>query len=362
MKKKNLLAVILVAALMTATLSACGSSSSGSTSSSSNGSATSSSSGSSSRMNETITAASGDVVPSVDELMTKIPDGTTLKIGYLAQNETDQFNVYMGQALEKEAAKYNKKVEVALQDAQSQAANQVSEAENMIAQDVDAVIINAVDQDASAPALTALKNAGIPVISLNTVLSNNDKADAYIGVDDRQAGEEALKIMAEALNGKGKINIVQGLLGHPANENRMTGIQTALKDYPDITINATQAADWDRAKAMNVTEDWLSGGGDFDGIIALNDEMAISVSNALTSAGKTGVKVVGIDAIDEALELVKSGGMSGTVFQDAILQGRGALDLAVAISLKVDVKKEYIIPFQQVTSKNVEEFFGAYDM
>ena len=54
--------------------------------------------------------------------------------------------------------------------------------------------------------------------------------------------------------------------------------------------------------------------------------------------------------------------MSGTVFQDAILQGRGALDLAVAISLKVDVKKEYIIPFQQVTSKNVEEFFGAYDM
>ena len=118
------------------------------------------------------------------------------------------------------------------------------------------------------------------------------------------------EVMAEALNGKGKINIVQGLLGHPANENRMTGIQTALKDYPDITINATQAADWDRAKAMNVTEDWLSGGGDFDGIIALNDEMAISVSNALTSAGKTGVKVVGIDAIDEALELVKSGGMA----------------------------------------------------
>lgn len=301
-----------------------------------------------------IVSASGAVVPTPAEI--KIPEGTVITVGYLAQNETDQFCVNMGNALKAEAAKFGSSVELIASDAQGQAANQVSQAENMIAKEVDAVIMSAIDQDACAPAVEAIVNAGIPLITLNTVTVNNDLATAYIGVDDTQAGETAMQIMADALGGKGNVNVILGQLGHPASEYRWTGMNTILANYPDMKIGASQPADWDRAKAMNVTEDWLSSGNKFDGILACNDEMAISAAHALTAANVKDVKVVGVDALGEALELVKSGAMTGTVFQDAISQGRGALDLAVAAAVGMTIEKEYLIPFQKVTAENVDEY------
>lgn len=287
-----------------------------------------------------------------------IPEGETITVGYLAQNQTDQFNVFMGEALMDEAAKYNGQVVVEISDAQSVAATQVSQAENMVVKGMDVVIINAVDQEACAPAVKAVVDAGIPIIILNTLVSNTDIATAYVGVDDVEAGVTAMQIMGDGLDGQGTVNVILGLLGHPASENRWTGVQAELANYPDITIGASQAADWDRGKAMNVTEDWISGGVDFQGIIALNDEMAISASNALSAANITDVKIVGVDALDEALELVKSGKMYGTVYQDAGGQGRGSLNVAVAAVLGMDLHNEYLIPFQKVTAENADDYMG----
>lgn len=303
---------------------------------------------------EAIVSSSGAQIPTVNEL--KIPEGEVITVGYLAQNETDQFCVFMGDSLASEAAKFGASLELLTSDAQGQAANQVSQAENMVSKGVDVVIISAVDKDACAPAVQTVVDAGIPIITLNTVVVNNDLATAYVGVNDEEAGVVAMEIMGEALGGEGTVNIILGQLGHPASEYRWTGVQTKLKDYPGITIGASLPADWDRAKAMSVTEDWMSGGVDFNGIIAMNDEMAISAAHALAAANVTDVKVVGVDALDEALELVKSGKMAGTVFQDAAQQGRGALLIAVAAVLGIDIEKEYLIPFKKVTMENVDEF------
>lgn len=303
-----------------------------------------------------IVSASGATIPLANEI--KIPEGKVIKVGYLAQNETDQFNVFMSQALRAEAEKFGASVKLEVADGQSQAATQVSQAEDMVAKGMDVVIINCIDQNACAPAVKGIVDAGIPLITVNTVPVNNDLATAYVGVNDILAGEVAMQIMADALGGKGTVNVILGLLGHPASENRWTGMQNVLKNYPDIKIAASQPADWDRAKAMAVTEDWISSGNKFDGIIACNDEMAISAAHALSAANVEGVKIVGVDAIDEALALVKSGKMTGTVFQDAVSQGRGSLDIALAAVLGMEIEKEYVIPFQSVTKDNVDDYLG----
>lgn len=303
---------------------------------------------------EPIVSDSGAVIPTANDI--KIPEGKVITVGYLAQNETDLFCVNMSQALRDEAAKFGSSVELIVSDAQGQAATQVSQAESLVAKGVDVIIISAIDKDACAPAVKNAVDAGIPVITLNTVVVNNDLATAYVGVDDTQAGEVAMEIMAEALGGKGTVNVILGQLGHPASEYRWTGMQEIIKNYPDMKIGSSQPADWDRAKALNVTEDWLSSTNKFDGILACNDEMAISAAHALASANVTDVKVVGVDALGEALELVKSGKMTGTVFQDAASQGRGSLDIALAAVLGMEIEKEYIIPFKKVTQENVDEF------
>lgn len=282
----------------------------------------------------------------------------TITVGYLAQNESDTFCVIMGNAIVDECAKIGPNIIVEKSDAQSIAANQVTQAEDMITRGVDVVIISAVDQDASAPAVDKLTEKGIPVVILNTLVSNYEKGVSYVGVDDREAGEVALSIVANALGEKGGVvNIIQGLLGHPANENRFNGILEDIANYPNLTIGSAQAADWDRNKAMNVASDWMAGDSPFDAVIALNDEMAISAANAFTAAGKD-IPVVGIDALDEALELVKAGKMAGTVFQDGVGQGKAAADVAVMAALGQKVAKNYIIPFEPVTADNVDDYMG----
>lgn len=297
------------------------------------------------------------VVPTFDDVT--IPTGKKISIGYLAQNETDQFNVYLGEVIQDEASRYGDQIDFFMSDAQSQASIQVSQAEDMVIKKPDVVIINAVDQEASAPAVSALSDAEIPVILLNTSVSNLELATSYVGIDDKEVGMMLAQMIGEALNGKGTVNVIQGLLGHPANERRWIGVQEVLeKDYPNIKIGATQAADWDRNKAMNVAEDWISSGDNFDAVISLNDEMAISAQKAFEAAGKNDVLVVGADAIEEMLELIKDGKMYGTVFQNGDAEGRCALNVAVAAALGVTVDKEYMIPNEIVTQSNVEEYFG----
>ena len=304
------------------------------------------------------TQATKEEIPAPEELT--IPAGQTIRVGYLAQNETIQFNTYLSAALLKEAEKYQGQVEVEMVDARGIAANQVSQAEDMVTKGVDAMIISAYDQDASAPALDVAVKAGIPVIAVNTVTSNINIATAYVGVDDREAGIKAVQLMSDALGGKGTVNVMKGLLGDPANEKRMLGLDEELGRHPDIKVGSALSADWDRGKAMNLAEDWIIGGEPFDGLIAMNDEMAISASNAFRAAGWDDVLVIGVDAIDEALEMIREGKLYGTVFQDAAAQGRGALNIAVAAVLGEDVHKDYIIPYETVTAENVEQYIGRY--
>lgn len=297
------------------------------------------------------------VVPTYDDIV--IPDGVELTIGYLAQNDSDQFNVFLGQVIEDEIAKYDGKIKLIRSDAQSQASVQVSQAEDMAIKTPDVVIMNAVDKEASAPAVQKLVDAGIPVVLLNTNVANVELATSYVGIDDYEVGVLLAQMVGEALDGEGTVNVIQGLLGHPANERRWVGVQDEFKaNWPNITIGSSQAADWDRGKAMNVTEDWISAGAEsFDAILSLNDEMAIASGNALQAAN-IDVPIVGADALDEMLDLIVEGKMYGTVFQNGNVESRCAVSVAIAAALGVTVDHEYMIPNEVVTAENVESYIG----
>jgi len=288
----------------------------------------------------------------------EIPEDKVIKIAYLAQNETIQYCIAMSAALSNEAEKYGSQVELLLIDSRGQIPLQISQAEDAVVKGVDVVILHPNDQEASAPALDIVVNAGIPLVILNTSTVNVDISNSYIGVDDEEAGVMLAQLMSEVLGGKGTVNVMKGMLGDPANENRMTGLERELKNHPGLTVTSAQAADWDRGKAMSLTEDWISSDRDFDGIISMNDEMAISATLTLASANKSDVKVIGVDALDEALELIKAGKMYGTVFQNADAQGRGALNVAVAIAMGMNVQKIYTVPYEPVTIENVDDYMG----
>lgn len=281
-----------------------------------------------------------------------------ITIGITYQDLQDEFIINIQDAVRAEAKKLN--VKLIESDGQGNAENQISQVQDFLAQNVDAVILNPFEKDGSAPAVNLAVRAHKPIVVVNAIVSNLDKANAYVGSQDAEAGRIEAQRMADVLHGKGNVVIIHGPNGHSAEVQRSEGIREVLAKYPNIKVVAEQTANWNRAQALNLMENWLASGQKIDGVIAQNDEMALGALKAVEAAGKGGqIAVIGIDAIPDALKAVADGKMVGTVFQDAKGQGAMAVDLAVALAQGKSVNHDNYIPFQLVTTTNVSQFAKA---
>jgi ribose transport system substrate-binding protein len=151
---------------------------------------------------------------------------------------------------------------------------------------------------------------------------------AHITYNDEQSGYEISKALFEDMGGSGGIIALQGILDTSAAQNRFRGLQRALNETPGITLLDDQTAGFDRAEALSVTRTLLTAHGDqIGGIWAANDDMALGALQALRAAGRDDVKVVGIDAVPEAISAIQDGRMTATVSSDGLWQG--AIGLAM---------------------------------
>ena len=241
-------------------------------------------------------------------------------------------------------------------DAERSALKQVEQVESFIAQKVDAIIMNPCEVEASSPAVAKALAANIPIINVNSETST--KPSAFIGSDDVESARIAIKFIADKLNGKGNIVMMQGYMGQAAQLKREQGAREMLKQYPNLKLLAYQTAEWDRAKAMDLMENWIqSYGTQINAVFAHNDEMGLGAVKALNDAGMKGkVLVVSIDAIPDALQAVKNGTLDATIFQNAEQQGSKAIETAIKAAKGQPYEKQTLIPFQLVTKQNIGSF------
>jgi len=277
-----------------------------------------------------------------------------ITIGATLLNMSSEFIVMLNNAMQEKAKESG--IKLIVNDAQRNPEKQVQQVESFIAQSVDVIILNPCEVDASSPAVVKAKKAGIPIINVNS--ETRDEPTAFVGSRDEESGKIALEYIAKRLNGKGNIVIMQGFMGQAAQIKRDEGAKEVLKKYPEIKVLAQQTAEWDRAKAISLMENWIqSYGNKINAVFAQNDEMAMGALLALEQAKmKNSVIVVGIDAIADALKAVKDGRLDATVFQDAKAQGRTAIEIALKMIKKEQYQKETYIPFRLVTKDNIEEF------
>lgn len=283
------------------------------------------------------------------------PKEFTYTIGISYQNLQNEFILNIQDAVRNRAKELN--VKLIETEGQGKAENQISQVENFLAMDVDAIILNPFDKYGSAPVVSIAKREGKPTVVLNAIVVNVDQADAYVGSDDNEAGRIAATYICKLLNGKGNVVIIRGPNGHSAEIQRTSGIKEILDKNPGINVLFDQSANWDRAQGLNLMENWLGTGKEINAVIAQNDEMALGAYKAIEAAGKQGkIIVIGIDAISDALKAVKDGKLCATVFQDARGQGALAVDIAVQLLKGEKVNHMNYIPFQLVTKDNISGF------
>jgi inositol transport system substrate-binding protein len=277
-------------------------------------------------------------------------------VGVSLLNLSSEFIVMLNRAMEAKAREMG--VRLIVTDAQRNAERQVQQVERFVAQSVNAIILNPCEVEASSPAVDRARQAGIPIVNVNS--ETRSVPDAFIGSRDEESARLAMGHIATRLGGRGNVVMMHGYLGQAAQLKREQGAREILAQHPELRLIAEQTAEWDRAKAMSLMENWIqSMGSRIQAVFAHNDEMAMGALLALEQAGlKDRVVVVGVDAIADALQAVAEGRLDATVFQDAVRQGSTAVETAVRLARRETADPEVFIPFRLVTRSNISDYLN----
>jgi inositol transport system substrate-binding protein len=295
--------------------------------------------------------------PSQSPSSNPLPPPRQPVIGVSLLNVSSEFIVMLNQAMNLKANELG--VRLIVNDAQRSAEKQVQQIESFIAQQVDAIILNPCEVEASSPAVDQALAAGIPIVNVNS--ETKSVPTAFVGSRDEESGRLAMADIAQRLGGRGNVVMMHGFMGQAAQIKRDQGARSVLAQHPDLKLIADQTAEWDRAKAMTLMENWIQSYGEkINAVFAQNDEMGMGAVLALEQAKlKSKVVVVSVDAIADALKAVQEGRLEATVFQDAQGQGSQAVDTAVRIIRHQPFEKTTYIPFQLVNRDNVMRFFNT---
>ena len=240
------------------------------------------------------------------------------------------FFVHMLNAMKDEVKKDGANAQEA--DGQNSAPKQTADVEAALTKGVDGIVISPIDVSAMAPALQEAVDAKVPVVTIDRRVSGVKGILAHVGADNVKGGEAQGQWVLDTFpNGATLINL-QGQPGASPAIDRNKGLHNVLDQHKDkYKFVAEQTANFARDQGLSVTEGLLaSQTTPPDVIVAANDDMALGALEAVKGRNmQSKVKIIGFDALPEALASVRDGGLSGTVEQFPGQQSATAVDILV---------------------------------
>ena len=212
-------------------------------------------------------------------------------------------------------------IELLIQSAEFNLADQTAQVENFLTSGVDALIICPVDSAGIAGAVKKANAAKVPVFTADIAAQGGDVV-CHVASDNVQGGRLAGEYLAKLLGGKGKVVIID----HPvvtSVQDRTRGFMEAISKYPGIQVVDRPPGDGVRDKAMAVTETMLQKHPDLAGIFAINDSTALGALKAVESMGRTNVVIVGYDGDDSLSGGAGNDTIDGGTENDFIVGGEG---------------------------------------
>ncbi|GGA44276.1 D-xylose ABC transporter substrate-binding protein [Paenibacillus physcomitrellae] len=221
---------------------------------------------------------------------------------------------------------------------------QMSQAEQLISQGVDVLVVVAHNAEATAPIVEKAHKEGIKVIAYDRLINNAD-VDYYISFDNVRVGELQAQAVTEAAP-KGNIVYIGGAdtdnNAHMFKEGAMNVLKP-LVDKGDIKIVYDQfSKDWKPEEALKNMENALTANNnDIQGVVAANDGTAGGVVQALTAQGMDGkIPVSGQDADLAGVQRIAEGKQLMTVYKPINLIATTAAEMAVSAAKGEEVKAD----------------------
>lgn len=254
------------------------------------------------------------------------------------------FFVTLKEGAEKEASKlgYN----LVVLDSQNDPSKELSNVEDITVRGAKVLLINPTDSTAVANAVRVANKKNIPVITLDRGAAQGDVV-SHIASDNVAGGKMAGDFIAEKLGDNAKVIQLEGIAGTSAARERGEGFKQAVQAHK-FDILASQPADFDRTKGLNVMENLLTAQPNVQAVFAQNDEMALGAIRAVQAANKS-VLIVGFDGTDDGVKAVKSGKLGATIAQQPDLIGALGVQTADKIIKGEKVEAKIPVPLKVVT-------------
>lgn len=243
---------------------------------------------------------------------------------------TFPFFVHMMKAFKAEGEKLG--YTVLESDGQVSSPKQTADIEAALTKGVKGIVLSPNEVDAMAPALQEAVDANVPVVTVDRRVPSVKGILAHIGADNVKGGEAQGDLVVKMFPDGATIINLQGQSGASPAIDRNKGLHNVLdKAGAKYKIVFEQTAGFDRAKGLSVTEAALAGmATPPQVIVAANDDMALGALEAVKGRNlQAKIKVIGFDALPEALASVRDGGMAGTVEQFPGEQSAKAVDILV---------------------------------
>lgn len=324
-----------------------------------------------------VSATQGSSLKGVDAILEKLPavlpnrapdnwqwiENRPAKVGLLMISTAAPYLAGYRKAFDIESKRLN--LEVIALDANNDPARQAAQAEDLIGKRVDVLCFWPVDAKAIVPSVLKAYDAGIPLVCTNSWTEESvlHCFKSFVGASMVEEGIIAAQLMAEVLNGQGKIALIEGNPGQDAAYWRSTAFIDELKLIaPKIQILDRQTARWDRARATSVAENYLTTYPDLNAIMAQDDNMAVGALQAIKSAGKLQqVKLVSINASKEGLQAILAGEMYGSCTQAPTFEGINTARVARDVANGWPPVPRWVRnPVMRVDKTNARQVFGEW--
>jgi len=271
----------------------------------------------------------------------------------------NEYFITMVNGAKQKAEELGVQLDVQAADQHASAAAQLMIVENMITSGVDGICIVPSSSEGLATALMKCKEAGIPVINLDTRINQDVLAEAglevpFFGTNNYAGAYSAGEYVVSKFEAGVETAILTGIEGQQNAADRRNGFFDATKGH--VNVVAEQSANWEVDQGYTATQNIISANPNVALIFASNDGMAIGALRAVEEGGlKDQIQIIGFDAISEALNLVENGDLFGTVAQYPAEMGILGVENIVKMINNEAVEAAIDTGAKLITKENVAE-------
>lgn len=229
--------------------------------------------------------------------------------------------------------------------------------DSLVAEKVGAIIITPTDEKAMVAPLKRAKQAGIPVFTVDTNVSDDSVYVANVTSDNVQGGMLGADTLAKLIGESGKVLVIGTKPGITTGDEREKGFKEQIKKYPNIEIVATEYTDDQVSVSAKKTADVLLGHPDLAGVFVTSGLSGTGVAQTLRVKNlQNKVKLVSYDAGPEQVKALKAGELQALISQKPLEESRIVMQMAVDyLQGKKDVKKLTVLDNVSVTVENVDQ-------